>query len=258
MEFNEKLKALRHDRGISQQALADAIFVSRSAVAKWENGLGMPGKESMDSLIAFFDVDADYFKTYDAEDIIVQKNVKIRNYRATITVGACILAAILIAGTVLYAVGFRLSPDHFIKPLDWPAMRRGNYVFYLGVPANDDGSSRFDTFVTVRRYGFLYRSVKGEMQKLETGDGRDIGTLYSFDDGDTTHYFFMSARERDKEDFGVMHLLFPSHEVTVNGKVIPLYRDVYFSLDEPIESMEILGESVVFSTYGFDDLIEAY
>jgi transcriptional regulator with XRE-family HTH domain len=34
MELNEKLKKLRSERGISQQVLADAIFVSRSAVAK--------------------------------------------------------------------------------------------------------------------------------------------------------------------------------------------------------------------------------
>ena len=36
MEFKDQLKNYRTARGISQQALADAIFVSRSAVAKWE------------------------------------------------------------------------------------------------------------------------------------------------------------------------------------------------------------------------------
>ena len=35
MEFKDKLKALRRERGLSQKALAEAIFVSRSAVAKW-------------------------------------------------------------------------------------------------------------------------------------------------------------------------------------------------------------------------------
>lgn len=38
MEFKDKLKKLRTEKGISQQALADAIHISRSAVAKWENG----------------------------------------------------------------------------------------------------------------------------------------------------------------------------------------------------------------------------
>ena len=35
MQFNERLKELRLKKGISQAELAKAIFVSRSAVAKW-------------------------------------------------------------------------------------------------------------------------------------------------------------------------------------------------------------------------------
>ena len=50
MELKEKLKQARSERKISQQALADAIFVSRSAVAKWESGLGVPCNESMEAL----------------------------------------------------------------------------------------------------------------------------------------------------------------------------------------------------------------
>lgn len=56
MEFKDKLKSLRKERGLSQQALADSIFISRSAVAKWENGLGLPNDESMNALLTYFDV----------------------------------------------------------------------------------------------------------------------------------------------------------------------------------------------------------
>ena len=44
MEFSEKLKELRSEKGISQAKLAADIHISRSAVAKWENGLGLPEK----------------------------------------------------------------------------------------------------------------------------------------------------------------------------------------------------------------------
>ena len=37
--FKDKLKELRKQKGLSQQELADKLFVSRSAVAKWENSL---------------------------------------------------------------------------------------------------------------------------------------------------------------------------------------------------------------------------
>ena len=50
MEFKDRLKKLRKEKAISQQELANAIYVSRSAVAKWENGLGLPNPESMVTL----------------------------------------------------------------------------------------------------------------------------------------------------------------------------------------------------------------
>ncbi len=58
MQFHEKLKALRHQKGISQAELAAKIFVSRSAIAKWESGLGLPSEESLDLLAQYFEVDA--------------------------------------------------------------------------------------------------------------------------------------------------------------------------------------------------------
>ena len=33
--FKDKLKELREKEGLSQQELADKLFVSRSAIAKW-------------------------------------------------------------------------------------------------------------------------------------------------------------------------------------------------------------------------------
>ncbi len=56
MKFSEKLKKLRCERGISQAELAGALHVSRSAVAKWENGLGMPSKESITMIAEYFGI----------------------------------------------------------------------------------------------------------------------------------------------------------------------------------------------------------
>lgn len=38
MEFKDKLAVLRRERGLSQEALAEFIGISRQAVAKWELG----------------------------------------------------------------------------------------------------------------------------------------------------------------------------------------------------------------------------
>jgi len=47
MELSEKIQKLRKDQGLTQEQFAERLFVSRTAVSKWETGRGMP---SMDSL----------------------------------------------------------------------------------------------------------------------------------------------------------------------------------------------------------------
>ena len=76
MEFSDRLKSLRETKGVSQQALANAIYVSRSAIAKWENGLGMPNKESQKSLCEYFKISIDELVS-DNDFSSVKKNVTI-------------------------------------------------------------------------------------------------------------------------------------------------------------------------------------
>ena len=59
MEFNERLQELRKQKGLTQEQLADALFVSRTAVSKWESGRGYPNIESLKALSKFFDVTID-------------------------------------------------------------------------------------------------------------------------------------------------------------------------------------------------------
>ncbi|MBE6676157.1 MAG: helix-turn-helix transcriptional regulator, partial [Ruminococcaceae bacterium] len=59
MEFSERLKELRSEKGISQAKLAADIHISRSAVAKWENGLGLPNDESLKLLADYFGITID-------------------------------------------------------------------------------------------------------------------------------------------------------------------------------------------------------
>ena len=75
MEFSEKLKELRSEKGISQAKLAADIHISRSAVAKWENGLGLPNDESLKLLADYFGITIDeLIPNKSNEEILVSKN----------------------------------------------------------------------------------------------------------------------------------------------------------------------------------------
>ena len=59
MEFNEKLQELRKSKGLTQEELAEALFVSRTAVSKWESGRGYPSIDSLKMISRYFSVSVD-------------------------------------------------------------------------------------------------------------------------------------------------------------------------------------------------------
>lgn len=69
MDFGEKLKALRIERGLTQEQLAARLYVSRTAVSKWETGGGSPNLDSLQAVARLFDVSVDDLLSTD--DLIV-------------------------------------------------------------------------------------------------------------------------------------------------------------------------------------------
>ena len=76
MEFNEKLQELRKSRGLTQEELADALFVSRTAVSKWESGRGYPSIDSLKDISRFFLVSIDDLLSGDKLISIAEKENK--------------------------------------------------------------------------------------------------------------------------------------------------------------------------------------
>ena len=60
INFSEKLKQLRKNKGITQQALADAIGEKRSIIANYESNNSTPGFEVLNKLSNFFNVPVGY------------------------------------------------------------------------------------------------------------------------------------------------------------------------------------------------------
>ena len=75
MEFNEKLQELRKSKGLTQEELAEKLFVSRTAISKWESGRGYPSIDSLKEIARFFSVTIDDLICSD-EMISVAENEK--------------------------------------------------------------------------------------------------------------------------------------------------------------------------------------
>ena len=56
MDTNKVIYELRTKRGLSQDALAEKVFVTRQAVSRWENGETVPNTETLKLLSRLFDV----------------------------------------------------------------------------------------------------------------------------------------------------------------------------------------------------------
>lgn len=59
MEFNDKLLQLRKQKNLTQEELAEALYISRTAVSKWESGRGYPTIDSLKAISQLFSVSID-------------------------------------------------------------------------------------------------------------------------------------------------------------------------------------------------------
>ena len=116
MELNEKLQELRKNKGLTQEELAAALYVSRTAVSKWESGRGLPSIDSLKEISAFFDVSIDDLLSADkALSLAEQENKASQRSFCDLLLGISDLCAILLIllplyprvdGKTVYAVDF--------------------------------------------------------------------------------------------------------------------------------------------------------
>ena len=76
MEFHEKLQELRKNRGLTQEELAKDLYVSRTAISKWESGRGYPSIELLKEISNYFSVSIDDLLSGEKLISIAQKENK--------------------------------------------------------------------------------------------------------------------------------------------------------------------------------------
>ncbi len=108
MSLGDKLKQFRKDNAMTQQELADSLFVSRSLVAKWEQGRGVPTVDVLEKLATLMNTTLeDLIGEKEMLTCTIESNVAIKSHRR-ITIIFTIVASALLLTIVGLIVGFYL------------------------------------------------------------------------------------------------------------------------------------------------------
>ncbi len=101
MMFQEKLKTLRKDNNLTQEELAEKIFVSRTLITKYENGTVCPTKENMAKLATFFNIDeSELIDSSENDESIINKenrHIHISYFLNSIIIFLCSIFILLTA-----------------------------------------------------------------------------------------------------------------------------------------------------------------
>ena len=116
MEFSEKLQELRKNKGLTQEELAEILYVSRTAVSKWESGRGFPNIESLKGISKFFEVTIDDLLSGEKLVDIAEKENK-SNIRT--------MCDLLFGITDLFSLLLNMSQIQSQKYLKLPKCQRG-------------------------------------------------------------------------------------------------------------------------------------
>ncbi|MDE7161875.1 MAG: helix-turn-helix domain-containing protein, partial [Anaeroplasmataceae bacterium] len=107
MEFKDKLKKMRTEKNLTQDALAKILFVSRSAIAKWEAGLGLPASDSLENLCSYFSVSKEeLLGNIYREDDLIHRNLTIAKQKRKIVVLSFSTIIFLLLGIIFLGILF--------------------------------------------------------------------------------------------------------------------------------------------------------
>lgn len=133
MKLNEKITKLRKQKGLSQEALAEKLSVSRQAISKWETGESLPDMDNIAFLCKEFDVSADFLLNDTVENpnefCVLQENgqtvaKKLTSTRIALICVSCVLAVILIFSPIYILI---IQPNK--ATIDF--FKNGNYISNL-------------------------------------------------------------------------------------------------------------------------------
>lgn len=135
MKLNDKITKLRKQKGLSQEALAEKLSVSRQAISKWETGESLPDMDNIAFLCKEFDVSADFLLNEDIENpnefCVLQENSQATAKKLTATRIALICVCAVLALILIFIPTYILAIEPRNEAIDF--FRNGNYISNLKI-----------------------------------------------------------------------------------------------------------------------------
>ena len=97
MDFVEKLKSLRKESGLTQQEVADKLFVSRSLYAKYESGLATPSKDTLQKMALLFNTGVnDLISSEETTFMVVEEQKTVQTLKNVTLIGSSVICVLYI------------------------------------------------------------------------------------------------------------------------------------------------------------------
>ena len=103
--FGEKLYTLRKKNGLSQQAVAEVLQVSRQSISRWEVGSSVPTMENLRLLSQLYGVPVDYLIHTEGDQAVriekVNMDHKKKKWKNRMIGLACVLTVVVAVAVVI-------------------------------------------------------------------------------------------------------------------------------------------------------------
>ena len=114
MEFKDRLKQLRLNKNISQEAIAKELMTSRSTYAKWENGIRIPNSASLELIAKYFDITVEeLFDNKETTNLTIKTNDRLND----LTIGVISIASIIVTCIISLLYFFKIYGTYCIDIL---------------------------------------------------------------------------------------------------------------------------------------------
>lgn len=121
-EFGENLKRIREEKGLTQQTLADYLYVTRQAVSRWEGGSRYPDLMTAKKMAQFLETSVDELLADDDMKAYVEKNAifessRAKNLQVVVTALAFMCSIVM---SVLYLANYFIQDMFVISSNEMP------------------------------------------------------------------------------------------------------------------------------------------